>query len=264
MIATRRYGGKHYLLRHLLPLLPHDPNQHFVDVFGGGGAVLLNRARVRMETYNDIDRRLVNFFRVLRDHPEELVRRLRLTPYSRVEYERSKVESDDLVEDARRFAVAVNQSVMGAGRGWSVHISRGARAHKPLSWQRYAENLRTVSKRFLGVQVECRDALDLLRRFDCSPDMLFYCDPPYHPAGRVGKAYEHEMSASDHEDFLDLLGSLESKVVLSGYNVGPYRDLDWERFEFDMSLKNGKDDGSRRTECVWRNFGGGQASLFGC
>jgi DNA adenine methylase len=59
------YGGKFSHLDWLLPLLP--PCHHYCEPFAGSGAVLLNRAPSAVETYNDIDGDVVNFFRVLRD-----------------------------------------------------------------------------------------------------------------------------------------------------------------------------------------------------
>jgi DNA adenine methylase len=59
------YGGKFNHLGWLLPLLPSC--HHYCEPFAGSAAVLLNRESSAVETYNDIDGEVVNFFRVLRD-----------------------------------------------------------------------------------------------------------------------------------------------------------------------------------------------------
>ena len=46
---------------------------HYGEPFGGSAAVLFNRAPSPVETYNDIDGEVVNFFRVLRNQKEELI-----------------------------------------------------------------------------------------------------------------------------------------------------------------------------------------------
>nr|WP_322490159.1 DNA adenine methylase [Chloroflexus sp.] len=56
------------------------------EPFGGSAAVLLNRDPAPVATYHDIDGDVVNFFRVLRDHYEELTRAIALTPFSREEF----------------------------------------------------------------------------------------------------------------------------------------------------------------------------------
>ena len=78
------YGGKFSHLDWLLPLLPEC--HHYCEPFAGSGAVLINRAPALVETYNDLDGEVVNFFRVLRDQHQELIRAIALTPFSREEY----------------------------------------------------------------------------------------------------------------------------------------------------------------------------------
>lgn len=84
------FGGKQRLARRISELLP--PHLVYVEAFGGACSVLLTKHPARLEVYNDLDESLVNFFRVLRDHREELELRLRLTPFSRAEFNRA-VES---------------------------------------------------------------------------------------------------------------------------------------------------------------------------
>ena len=81
------YGGKFSHLDWLLPLLPRG--HHYCEPFSGSAAVLLNREPSPVETYNDIDGDVVNFFRVLRDRGEALVRAIGLTPFSREEFHKA-------------------------------------------------------------------------------------------------------------------------------------------------------------------------------
>ncbi|MGH8164307.1 MAG: DNA adenine methylase, partial [Rhodanobacteraceae bacterium] len=78
------YGGKFSHLDWLLPLLPSC--HHYCEPFAGSGAVLLNRPASALETYNDLDGEIVNFFRVLRDDGDGLTRAIGLTPFSREEF----------------------------------------------------------------------------------------------------------------------------------------------------------------------------------
>jgi hypothetical protein len=65
------YGGKFSHLNWLLPLLPGC--HHYCEPFAGSAAVLLNRQPSPVETYNDMDGEVVNFFRVLRHHKDQLI-----------------------------------------------------------------------------------------------------------------------------------------------------------------------------------------------
>src|SRR5437868_12008199 len=97
------YGGKYSHLDWLLPLLP--PCHHYCEPFAGSGAVLLNRPPSPVETYNDLDGEVVNFFRVLRTQKERLIEAIGLTPFSREEFSLACVLDPTLepLERARRF-----------------------------------------------------------------------------------------------------------------------------------------------------------------
>ena len=73
------YGGKFSHLAGLLPLLPKC--HHYCEPFAGSAAVAPRTAPSPVETYNDLDGEVVNFFRVLRDEKDKLVEAIGLTPF---------------------------------------------------------------------------------------------------------------------------------------------------------------------------------------
>ena len=117
-------------LRRLLP----DKVDFYMEPFFGSGVVLLSRHPAKCEIVNDIDGRIVNFFRVLRERPEELVEVLRLTPWARDEWEACKEPSDDSLEAARRWYALAWQSATytdctpswlcaGSPTAWTVAVN---------------------------------------------------------------------------------------------------------------------------------------------
>ena len=115
------YGGKFSHLDWLLPLLPKC--HHYCEPFAGSGAVLINRDPAPVETYNDIDGDVVNFFRVLRDRHEELIRAIALTPFSREEYHRAICGTTNGISDverARRFYIKARQTRTGLAQTASI------------------------------------------------------------------------------------------------------------------------------------------------
>lgn len=72
MIAFGYYGGKFSHLDFILPLLPTHFT-HFCEPFGGSAAVLVNRPPAPVETYNDLDGEVVNFFECLRRSGGQLI-----------------------------------------------------------------------------------------------------------------------------------------------------------------------------------------------
>jgi DNA adenine methylase len=108
------YGGKFSHLDWLMPLLPEA--HHYCEPFAGSAAVLLNRTPSPVETYNDIDGEVVNFFKVLRDSKDELIEAIALTPFSREEFYRAVsggIRGVSQLERARRFYIRARQTRTG-------------------------------------------------------------------------------------------------------------------------------------------------------
>ena len=126
-IAFNYFGGKFTWTEYLYANFPVGFT-HLIDLFAGSMVVSLNYHGNVIRTANEINGEITNFFTQLRDHEEELVRALRLTPYSEVEFDNSWVAEDAEISDlekARRFYVRVRQSFFGLGaqrqkKGWHM------------------------------------------------------------------------------------------------------------------------------------------------
>jgi len=107
---------------------------------------------------------VVNFFRVLRDGPAELVRACRLTAYARGPYLADAEDEPDAsdLERARRLWARCTQSFNsgGAGRraGWAISAAPGSNEAWPTAG--LAAQLEAIAGRLSGVYVENADALD--------------------------------------------------------------------------------------------------------
>lgn len=256
------YGGKFNHLNWLLPLLPKC--HHYCEPFGGSAAVLLNREPSPVETYNDIDGEVVNFFRVLRDKPDELIRAIGLTPFSREEfflaiYDDSQDLSD--VERARRFFVRARQARTGLAQRATLgrwanckNTSRAGMSGVISRWLGSVEGLAEVAERLLRVQIENRPAIDVIRLYDSS-DTLFYCDPPYlHATRGDDNAYGFEMDEKDHRELAKVLGQCKGKVAISGYRCELMDELyaGWRRY--DAPTKQCHSVKEPRQEALWMNY----------
>jgi DNA adenine methylase len=260
--AIRYMGGKWKLAPRIIAHFP--PHRVYVEPFGGGGSVLLRKARVHAEVWNDLDAEVVNLFRVLRDDAQagRLVMQLELTPFAREEQLAAYPIAEDPVERARRFIVLAYQ-----GFGNNAHARRptGFRANSTRSgtvpsmdWRNYPDGLVKVIERWRGVIVENRDAKAVMAAHD-GPTTLHYVDPPYvhatrgqgNPRDVLYRGYSHELSDDDHRALLAFLRTLEGFVVLSGYAHPIYDEAlaDWGRVELPALA-----DGARpRIEVLWLN-----------
>ena len=262
MIAFGWYGGKYVHLDFILPNLPTDA-EHFCDVYGGSAAVLINREPAPVETYNDLDSELVDFFAVLRDSPDDLIRQIGLTPFSRAELAIAcKPDPASLpLERARRFYIRARQTRTGLAQTssegrWAhcVLTSRAGMAGAVSRWLGAVEGLPEIAQRLQRVQIENAPALEVIRRYD-TPNTLFYLDPPYVHASRGDtSAYVHEMTDDDHRDLAALLHDIKGRAVLSGYRSRLYAELfaDWYRVDADEKLCNSSK--GKRQESLWMNF----------
>lgn len=256
------YGGKFSHLDWLLPLLPKS--HHYCEPFAGSAAILLNRAPSPVETYNDIDGDVANFFRILRDRADELIRLIALTPFSREEFHiavNGNVKGVSDVERARRFFIRARQTRTGLAQTASLgrwanckDTSRAGMSGVVSRWLGGVEGLEDIAKRLLRVQIENRPALDIIRLYD-SPGTLFYCDPPYlHSTRGDSKAYGFEMSDIDHGALARTLGQCKGLVALSGYRNDLMDELfdGWHRF--DAPAKMAHSVKQARVESVWMNY----------
>ena len=227
LIVFGWYGGKFSHLNWLLPLLPGC--HHYCEPFAGSAAVLLNRQPSPVETYNDIDGEVANFFRVLRDQKEGLIEAIGLTPFSREEFYRAVSVNGNArqlpdLERARLFFVRARQARTGLAQTASLgrwancrNTSRAGMSGVVSRWLGSVEDLPEVALRLLRVQIENRPAIELIKLYD-GEDTLFYCDPPYvHSTRGDAKAYGFEMNDGEHRDLARALSRTRGKVAVSGY-----------------------------------------------
>lgn len=253
-------GSKFSVLPWLLPLLPRT--KAWVEVFGGSMVVTINREPVPIETYNDINGNIVNFFRVLRDNPDELITKLYLTPHSRQEYEDAWFNPDDTaIEQARKFFVRMRQSVLATGsqnrkKGW-LSATRETRCRISEATNKYLRSvdlLHQIVERLKMIQIENRSYDFILTSYD-TPDTLFYLDPPYDLEKRSnGNDYQFDFTEQDHHNLKEKLAGVTGKWAVSGYDSDFMKEL-YKDFYFIKGpvRKNNK---SKRVvnECLWTNY----------
>jgi DNA adenine methylase len=262
LIAFGWYGGKFSHLDWLLPLLPEC--HHYCEPFAGSGAVLLNRDPSPVETYNDIDGELVNFFRVLREQKEGLIEVIGLTPFSRAElYIAVNTNGEPLseLERARRFFVRARQARTGLAQTASLgrwancmNTSRAGMAGAVSRWLGSVRMLPEIALRLLRVQIENRAATKVIELYD-SPDTLFYCDPPYvHSTRGDSKAYRFEMDDKAHMELAAVLKRIKGKAAVSGYRCDLMDALykGWRRA--DAPAKTCHSVKKTRHEALWMNY----------
>jgi DNA adenine methylase len=256
--AVLYYGSKWRIATKIIRWFP--PHKLYCEPYAGSGGVLLQKAPSFLEVYNDADRAIVNFFRQLRERPDELIRLIELTPHSRTELDLAYESCDDPMEGARRYYVRAWQSRGANARwhsGWRYDVSGRRGKSFTRNWSE-TYHLWDIVQRLRCVQIECGDALDVIRRFD-GPETLFYVDPPYPRCVRAqGHIVEYtiEMSGSDveeeqsaHEQLSTMLHRVAGGVIISSYHSALYDALyeGWEQVEIAARTRSN----AQATEVLW-------------
>jgi DNA adenine methylase len=218
-------GGKQKLVPQLVSMMP----QHtaFVEVFGGGASVLLNKPRSEIEVLNDLDGELVNLFETIRDNPDGFLKRADMLLYSRELFERWQQEftggessTQDPVERALRFWYVLRCSFGAqAGKGWA--FTRAEPRNGPLVLQNALEQIQPIHERLKSVEIDHLDFRRCIENRD-APTTFLFLDPPYLDTEqyRVGK-----FTLDDHKALAEVLQNAKGKWLMTVGDHPEVREL---------------------------------------
>ena len=228
-------GGKSQLAKKIVSMFP-DEFDRYIEVFGGGGSVLFAKDKhAPLEVYNDANGQLVNLFRCIRFHREELQREISGYINSREIFDDIKAQINMRgftdIQRAAMFYVQVKISYGADGRTYGCN-------KKDIS-PSYLTEIEKRLKSGAGVTIEHKDFENLIKVYDRS-NALFYCDPPYH---KSEKYYDAEFTSSDHERLKACLSNIKRRFVLS-YNDDDfirnlYKDFKITEVERQNNLSRG-------------------------
>lgn len=244
-------GAKWNIAKWIVSRMPD--HRMYVEPFFGSGAVLFLKPQVKIEILNDLDGRVVNLFRVIREHPEELASLVEMTPWSREEYYAAYEISEDPVEDARRFLVRCWQAhgtKIVHRTGWRADAPESSGTARTAVWSKLPKRILAATERLKPCYIESRPAVEVIRRYRRA-ECLIYADPPYLLSTRSCPYYAVEMSGDEHIELLDALSDHPGPVLLSGYDSQTYEDLleGWSTARRNVYAEKGR----MRQEVLWMN-----------
>lgn len=217
-------GGKSRLRKHIVPLIPE--HSCFVDLFAGGGWVLFGKPPSDVEVLNDIDQELINFFRVVKHRPEELIASFELELVSRAEFVRlTELDPTTLtdIERAHRFYYLIMAGWGGelAYPRFQTSISDGGHGNRLFGALKHLrQRIDPIYERLSTVIIENLSWENCLKRYD-NEKTVFYVDPPY-PGNNCN--YAHNMREwSSHEKLYNALARTSGRWILSSYDSDPIR-----------------------------------------
>jgi len=213
-------GGDWQIKDELLDLLVKSKCKTLVEVFGGSGVVSMYAPRdvFKIIVYNDKDSLLTNFFMVLKDRADELVKKLALIPFSREIFEKyikmietGEIHKLDPVEKAVATFYITRASMWGMGDSFAIDVSKST----AVEIKRQIALLPEYAKMWADITIENRDFRDILKIYD-REYTVFYCDPPHLSVGDVKRDHYYRLgfTEKDMKDLLDMLSNIKGKFVL--------------------------------------------------
>ncbi|MGM9509541.1 DNA adenine methylase [Larkinella sp. GY13] len=253
------YGGKQMMLRHILPKIP--AHHTYVEPFFGGGAVFWGKEPSQAEVVNDLNNRLISFYKVLKYDIDELQKLIDETFHSRAQhsetdqvYESGEDEIKDMLQMAWAIWVQTNMSfscMIGGGFGYDRHGKCALKIFnkKQLLTDAYQLRLKRVT-------IESYDVLKVMRAYD-APDAFFYLDPPYVSANQ---GHYSGYSLDDFRNLLEACAQLKGKFLLSSYPeplLMEFREkYGWQSEDHEKSLAvdGRRKENKKKIECLTWNY----------
>ena len=214
-------GGKSRLRKQIISLFPAEQPGLYVEVFGGAGWVLFGRDQhAKIEVFNDRDGHLINLYRCIQHHCEELQREI-----LHGAAEMSLCSRELLGDYLQQLNVRGLTDIQRAARYfYIIRISYGARKETFCCNRRTLNGstarLPEIQQRLRDVVIENQDFERLIRTYN-RPEALFYCDPPYFNAEQFYQGF----GPGDHERLRTALEGVKGRFVLSYNDVQEIREM---------------------------------------
>ena len=172
-------GGKRWLVPSLLPIVTCHLKSRYYEPFLGGAALFF-ALNPNKATLSDLNPDVANVYRQVRDHPNTLIKKLKVLSVDKKSYYAIRESSaQSAIDRAVRFLYLNRTAFSGlyrlnrAGR-FNVPYGGGSRTHRVL-WQKGL--ITTASQSLKGKEITACDFAQTLQRAK-SGDVV-YCDPAY-------------------------------------------------------------------------------------
>jgi DNA adenine methylase len=213
-------GGKRRLAKKILPLFPE--HECYVEPFAGGAALFFMRPEpAKVEVINDKNLDLVNLYRVVQHHLEELVRQFKWALVSREMFRWLKLTHVDTLTDIQRAARFFYLQQMAFGSKVANQTFGTATTTKPgLNLLRVEESLSAAHLRLSQVFIENLPWQEIVKRYD-RPHTLFFMDPPYWQTEGYGSGFPW----TEYEQLAQCLATMKGRAILTINNHAEIRKL---------------------------------------
>lgn len=217
-------GGKMKLAKTIIAEIEEIDHSFYAEPFLGMGGVFLRRTkRPKAEAINDINNNVINLFRIVKLHPEALIKELSEMFPSRTMFDYylgangSQYYTD--IQRASMWLYVVCNSFFGRGKTFGYDPTRGSKFNIEL----LNDRIKKIHKRIqTGTIIECLNYDKFIKKYD-REHTLFYLDPPYF--GFEDDYGKDIFSPEDFDALATQLADIKGKFILSLNDVPEMREL---------------------------------------
>jgi DNA adenine methylase len=204
-------GGKSRLAARIVERIPE--HTCYVEPFCGAAWVFFRKEPSKVEVLNDINSELVNLYRVVKHHLDELIRCLRWMLVSREEFERQQDTPPECLTDVQRAVrFYYLQKTCYGGRVRGQNFGYSTTQPPRIDLTRIGEDLSMAHMRLARTYIEHLPFQEVIAKYD-RPATFFYLDPPY-----FGCEDDYGRGVFAREDFArlaEMLRSVRGSFMLS-------------------------------------------------
>ncbi|MBV1817352.1 DNA adenine methylase [Bacteroidales bacterium MSK.15.36] len=244
-----RLGGKSRLRNEIIEMIPE--HTCYCEPFFGAGWVYFGKEKSKVEIINDIDKELINLFKMIKYHAPEIERMLEYEFSGRdifEEYKNYTVEYMTEIHRAVRFLYLISQSFAGKGNNYGYGTNT-----RPSPQIFYKGVLGDIKERLRNTYVENLSFEKILDKYD-RDYTFFFCDPPYFETAGYGV----EFGEKEHLLLRDKLKNIKGKFLLTINDHEKtrkwYKEFNFKNIEVGYSVSN-KNSGRRKyKELIVTNY----------
>jgi len=215
-------GSKYRAAKYILPYIFASNCSEYREPFLGSGAIFFKIAGQKKSWLNDIDKELVNFFRVISNQSkrEKLIRMVENVKPSKDLFNELKYSSPkSQIERAFRYFVINRTAYSGIMNlpNWGFHETKSV---QPDKWPLRIEE---AGLKLQGSKITNLDFEEVINA-PSDGKVIIFVDPPYYKADQK-RAYFHSFSENDHLRLARTLKKTKHRFCLTYDNCEEVKQL---------------------------------------
>ena len=233
-----RVGNKTPLVSKILKIIP--PHKTYVEPFVGGGAIYFAKEPSVVEVINDLDKKLIQGYRLLKKINDNDLRRT----YGMIEKVKLIKNEDDKVEVLRRIVnmkssddgLKLYQILLTMCNTFSA--TGTGNIYKPSTHFNKLNKISKYKDRLKKTKIFSMDYKNIINKFDAN-DTFFFLDPPYEKSSGL-----YKNSIIDYNEMNEILSNIKGKFLLTINSSAEIKNI----FK-NFNIKEIKVKGGSRNEC---------------